>query len=526
MIQQKLINVGYDGYANMLSNYLLKSNEYEARMIGVVGDDLVGKSSVINALLNENILPTSVIPSEADITLKYSDTTDAICGKLENLEDLLDEKNSIEIFSNNDFLHSASLAVKEYHGIVNKKILLDTPSLSPIYECDKVIFVMSAEHLLSETECLFISNYIKYCGEDHLLLVINKIDLLNDVDIDNTLKYARNQIANKFGKVKWMVLDKRGTISNCNECEIDLRKSVLELLESGYSQTVNAEQNILRYINACLKEELLLLEKYKESDLDEINQANKKILEKKTLAKTFAENALLDFKQRKNIAQEAVDDFVKQQFERIASCLISEFDKASNKSSWYETEMKTCWDKETTSMSVLLTQLIDEIITKDINYLNEALKTQIERVSKSFEISCEKMQDDRKVIPYGRYKKYTLIGTGGLVIAGYCLFNIVGALTGLCGGSLAYAFISLKDAAQSEELKKLMKSNISDISQTTRKITRDNLEMLYLDLISNFEQEAATIIDAQYQLIETDNSVHENKIETIEDIVVHIEEMI
>ena len=59
--------------AGLLSNFIESHNKGSIKTIGFLGDDLVGKSTIINYILGENVLPTTIIPTTSEITIKYGE---------------------------------------------------------------------------------------------------------------------------------------------------------------------------------------------------------------------------------------------------------------------------------------------------------------------------------------------------------------------------------------------------------------------------------------------------------------------
>lgn len=153
-----------------------------------MGDDLVGKSTIINSFLGDEILPTSIIPSLAETTIKYGnerviyDSNGSIVDENDLLQSI-EENDSISVFVNNEFLKNNSLIIKEYHNLLSQSNLSDMAMLEDVYKCDAVVLVMTAEHLLSESECTFIENYIKYVGAKHLLIIVNKLTSVADGEV-------------------------------------------------------------------------------------------------------------------------------------------------------------------------------------------------------------------------------------------------------------------------------------------------------------------------------------------------------
>ena len=64
-IQKQLEAAGYKNYSELLEPYAEKTGN--VHRIGVIGDHLSGKSTVINSLLGRNVIPATVVHTECKI---------------------------------------------------------------------------------------------------------------------------------------------------------------------------------------------------------------------------------------------------------------------------------------------------------------------------------------------------------------------------------------------------------------------------------------------------------------------------
>jgi hypothetical protein len=526
-IHNELLEAGYSGYANLLSNYLLKSCDDMGRVIGVAGDDLTGKSSIINELVGTKLLPTSVIPSRAGITITTGDK-DAVIGSddLAKLAELIEEAEHVEVVTSNEFMKRNLLTIKEFHGLISREKSADLALLSAAYKCDEMIFVISAEHLLSESESIFIENYIKYVGAEHLLLVINKVDLLADSDVTNVLDYAKSQIETRFEDVKWILFDRSGKRKAGNCGDVDLKTALVRMVEMPRCQNETLSRGVLSYISDQLGKERVLLEKDKEKKSDEIIRENEKLSQKKKMEEATIEGILIEFKQKKNVSIEKIDSLVKEAFETIANDLLREYDAASNKYVWYEEELERNWKVKVASMSKRVDKAATEIIVGDVDWINSALETKLGMDQLTLEMASYRIADSEKIVPYSTYKKFVPIGTGGIVVIGFKLFRMIGAAVGLGGGLLAYAILEMRNNAQNDEIKNRISSRIRDISFETRKMLLKEIEAVYKKILYEFEKEAKIIVETKYQEKAIDKDIYDDKIIIINNIISHIEEVI
>ena len=306
-IQQELDKCGNKALAQLLANVLTRQAEKNTHTIGFVGDDLVGKSTIINFILGENILPTTVIPSSAEITIGYGSETavfdeNGIVIEGDSLSQLTEERNVLSISTNNDYLKEKSLVVKEFHGLLSKSKLSDVNLMADVYKCDAIVLVMTAEHFLSELESLFVENYIKYVGTSHILMIVNKLSSVVESDVPHLLDYVKNQMAAKFANVKWNIYATGDNYKSLIEeySDIDLKEEIERLLNFNQKENESAVRNTLTCIRKQLEEQQKEIEKFEGKNTEELEKKKEYNAKQKELEKTSIEEALVEFQQKRN----------------------------------------------------------------------------------------------------------------------------------------------------------------------------------------------------------------------------------
>lgn len=527
-IKNELLKEGYEVYANLLMNYLPDYQNTTECLIGFIGDDLVGKSTIVNAFIGEKLLPTGVIPTTAEIMIKQGEQQQIISNENlpENIDitDVLEQSEKVEIVLDSEFLKENNLSIKEFPGIINKKKISDVKSLLEVYKCDSVVLVISAEHLLSELECLFIEKYIQYVGEEHLLIVINKLDLLDNSDAKNVLEYARKQMNIKFPSIKWMVFEQVDGASAEEYVSKSLREAILELSKKDRDNYEKHAINMLKYIKEELENEIKLIDEQQARLLNSTIRKNEEILQKKRMEETSIEKDIIEFKQKRNISIERIDQYIKKQFEQFTKDIINIFNNVPDKYEWYEKELEKYCKSKILKISRKVNKLVTEIIKGDVEWINRVTQTKLGLNPMGREITLDSIKSNQEIIPYNTYKKYVPIGTGGAVVIGYCLFNMVGAIVGLGGGALVYSYLGMKDNVQIDEMRRKIISRIREISSETRKKSREDIDVVYENLITEFENEVKKVIESKYKTLETNSPIYEEKKKSIVNILKLIEE--
>ena len=192
-ISDLLKDAGYETYSNVLKSYIKKSDHRGNYVVGFAGDDLVGKSTIINLVLGNNVLPANVIPENVKYSIRYGEDDKIVKDSgekvpLSELENMSGEEACIQLEINSPYLRDGNIELVEFSNLLSFKKINNISLMTSLYHCDAAVLVMSAEHLFSETECGFIENYIKYVGADHLLLIVNKLSMVNKIEVGNVIE--------------------------------------------------------------------------------------------------------------------------------------------------------------------------------------------------------------------------------------------------------------------------------------------------------------------------------------------------
>lgn len=531
-IQQELTESGENMLSMLLSNTIERQSEKSTHTIGIIGDDLAGKSTIINSILGEPLLPTTVIPSAAEITIKYGNERAVYDrnGSLitdSDLAELVEEKDFLVVSTDNEFLKDNSFVFKEFRSLLNKPKIDDMELIVEVSKYDAVILVMTAEHLLSKSEKNFIDNFVKYVGAGRILLVINKLSAVAEKDIFHVLDYAKKQILLKFNDIKWTIFDPTGRYEDVVKkyTSVDLKNGIIDLFDKNQATDDRAVTNMLSYIQEQLEIQRADLESLEGKNKEEALKQRERRETQKALEKAFIDGALIEFQQKRNHTNAAIDNHIKDQFERILSEMVKGLINSSNKYSWCENELETIWNRKVLSASEKVDAYASSEIAKDIEWLNDLLKTKFRIPSVSLGVSASKLDGAGDVMPYEMYKKYALLGTAGGVLIGYCLSQIVGAAIGLSGGLVSYSYLGIKDLSQTEEIQRKLRSKIRDISYHVRKLSQEKIEKIYEDALSAFRTEATKMLDEKYGVDYVGKSRYIEQCKKIDKLIKKIEEV-
>ncbi len=152
-------------------------------LVVVIGEFNAGKSSFINALLGDNLLPTGITPTtEAIELIRY--------GEIANRKPILREDGIREWTHPKTGAPGVALVDTPGTGSVFQKH--ETTAKSFLHRSDMVIFVVSAKRAFAETERMYLELAKSYGKK--IILVVNQIDLLQPKEQTEVRRFIERQV--------------------------------------------------------------------------------------------------------------------------------------------------------------------------------------------------------------------------------------------------------------------------------------------------------------------------------------------
>ncbi len=204
---------------------LLDRLEEERFHLAVLGQFKRGKSTVLNALLGADILPTSIIPLTAIPTfLEYGSTASAtvmlksgeVGERVENvtadelrrfLEDYVTEEHNPNNYRGIQEVWVNYPSTLLQMGVV----LIDTPGIGSTYkhntqttldflsQCDAALFVTSPEPPVTEIEIDFLNRVVD--ATTRVFLVVNKIDYITEGELEQAVSFVKRALKDHAERV-------------------------------------------------------------------------------------------------------------------------------------------------------------------------------------------------------------------------------------------------------------------------------------------------------------------------------------
>ncbi len=183
----------------------------------VLGEFKRGKSTFINALLGENLLPSDILPETATINaLIYSEKPQLAVVMNDGSEKLGEVTNDyLKQFSaraDQEYINKIKYIKIGYNADIlsHNIVIVDTPGVSDINEqrcevtyrfipkANVVLFMLDANSPLKKTEKEFIEERLLKAGIDNIIFIVNKYDCVDDEEDEDFLDDLKTKLYRVF----------------------------------------------------------------------------------------------------------------------------------------------------------------------------------------------------------------------------------------------------------------------------------------------------------------------------------------
>ena len=318
-LQNHLATLGYDYYSDILTPYTHKHQDSLFRIV-FAGDDLVGKSTVINALLGRKIAPTgsihhdcrlSITPASSDAVLINAGTREDIS----RVKVLSRENSSLTLETDIAFLKNNSLEFAELPGLL-------CSGMNGVIEClnyDAVVLVLDAEKLFSKLERIFLNMCVKFIGPERITVIVNKSEAVDKAERDELADVLRTKISGISQDIGLVFTDSDSWPEKA-------RKRLIAVSSVRASMPV---QNMKEYIASRLDEDAEKLRKDAESKrtftVNTHNTAHSLLSE--------SDDARTEFARRQNMTIEAIAGDIRSGFEEVKRSTLAKYRNGGQE--WY-----------------------------------------------------------------------------------------------------------------------------------------------------------------------------------------------
>jgi small GTP-binding protein len=230
-----------------IENIAAKISDEKFNLV-VVGQFKRGKSTLINALVGENILPTAVVPLTSIVTTLHHGTNEKITVSFadghaetigrDRLQEYVTEKLNPENVKNVE-----QVDIELPCGFLKSGVyLVDTPGVGSIYahntdaanqflpESDATIFLMTADQPLSIGEVEFLRNVREHVKK--IFFVLNKVDLLSESEQHESAAFIKDSLSKELSiphdAIKLFLVSAKSALNNRKEGDFEILEKALQ----------------------------------------------------------------------------------------------------------------------------------------------------------------------------------------------------------------------------------------------------------------------------------------------------------
>jgi small GTP-binding protein len=481
--------------------------------LAFVGEFSRGKSSLINRLLDRNILPEGALPttatitsimanSEEKMTVKTAEKIDIRPVEESSWEELLatDQKGSeqdvlahrVQISLNNDWLQALNAEIIDTPGAGDLNEQRANLVSSLLNECDAAILLISATSPFSMTEAFFLEQEVIGRHVPRLIVAVSKLDLIaihERTKVMEVISQRLAQIANNILILPTYPIDE---LQSESEVLATLKMQIESLVSQGDRQIWRSRQ-VSEQLSDWLNQIIIIAQ-------DVISGIHVKTTEKKQLlrqvdneiekAELSWENIRLEMDKRRLKRTQEISNKVMTNQEELRENLEFEMQKVQDLKSWWEKELPFRLRRELTIISRKYENLLLNLLAQDIDWLQR----EVERVFPSnikpnnpispLDTEINFSLEEQDLTNVQKYRILTRIGSTAAMIGGSILGGPIGmaASTGILLFSEQYLNREVNKQRQvlSEDLKLVLNRTFDvycqQISQRLRQLYQKVLD--------------------------------------------------
>ena len=185
---------------------LIEKQEKNEIVISVIGQFKRGKSTLVNALLDDEILPVGIVPVTSVVTkIEYGKKKIRVFFDRGDIKEI--DENELSKYVNeqenpNNKLGVLSIGMNSQSDFIKDGlILVDTPGVGSVHkhntdaayafvkESDGVIFMISVDSPINEIEIEFLKNAKEFASKFYF--VVNKIDNVSEDELVQYISYCK-----------------------------------------------------------------------------------------------------------------------------------------------------------------------------------------------------------------------------------------------------------------------------------------------------------------------------------------------
>ncbi len=506
--------------------------------VTVVGEFSRGKSTLLNKLLGEEVMPVGNLPTTAMLTkITYNDTPMVVHINEKGHKTSLPLEPDCWDGLTADLNGNDARGVI-YTGIPNTWLLendlefIDTPGAGDLQDkrmeyvdqaimtSDCAIITISAANALSLTEKMFLEERILTRKLPRILLAVTKLDLIPKDQQEDVLAYIKNRLREWNMEVPVFITVEDTSVRTEG---IGLGVSAIKeqitywMKDDGHLRKKNeAAYAALDEITTALRQNLETKLSLLTIEEDKRKAAATKQKEMILSSELRWEDLQTQMLMRCNNNFDWMNNTIQEKQEAIIERINYELAHTNNPKDWWEKDYPYRLKLEMVALGSALESGLQQLYAKDISWLNNILendyKTSIlqqretmadKELFKRWNASPEAGLSDMK-----KERLISRIGTGVATVGGYLIFGAfglapLGSVVGLSGGLLSEVFMNRNIEVQKKRLSETLRVQIPKVIDQAVEEVEQKLKKAYEAVIGQAKLKQAAWIASRNEAIDS-----------------------
>ncbi|MFP5274616.1 MAG: dynamin family protein [Coleofasciculus sp.] len=507
--------------------------------LAFVGEFSRGKSTLINRLLEQPLLPVGNLPTTATLISIVPGLEDSMEVRFpqrlpevrplqeDSWQDLLVPEATAK---NQDVLAQVRLTLN--HPWLQKidVELIDTPGagdltsrraaqvFSLLSQCDAAVMLVSGTLPLSLTEVAFLEQEVIGRNVPRVLVVVSKLDTISEEERISVLADIRERVARISAKIPVLPLH-----------PIDRARSEARALEAVQTQiemmVVKGERRVWRsrqvagQLVQCLKQ-LIEIGKAKiaiaQMGIAEKEKASQQAQAAMQEAQLGWEQIRLNLEQRRLQCYKNLQSRIVSAKTDLLELLTFELKKTPNPKTWWEQDFPFRLRRELVVLSRKLENLLMKVLAQDIEWLQEEVSRTFPTQSYRTTVDASATQEilpsfrDLSLADVRQYRLLTRIGSSAAMIGSYVLGGPIGIVTSTVVWILGEQIINKEVEEQRNLLTQELRCVIDKAIDEYCRGIGESLRQLYNQISEETKQEQIVWQQSKTLAIQT-NGVHQDE---------------
>lgn len=512
----------------------LSSNKFT---VAVVGEFNRGKSTLVNRLIEKDIIPTSDIPTtiapirisggrQESISVYNGSEKKTYPLKKESWEAAEKElklnkgpKGEIFLKRNCSLLTEHDLEIIDTPG-VNSQIKGDlTMAEQALNVCDCAILTMAAVSAFGESERLFLQERIITKKIPRIMVVITKLDLVEEKQRSSVMELVKAKLS-AFNEDIPLYISSEGLLEGWEEKSGTnvIIGQILRWMQEASHVSLKKERayqgirSIASDLEAVYNCQLEVMAEKEEKRKDAAELKKQQLLRSSQIQWDTLE---IDMIKRCNQNFEWIRSMTDERQQDIIEKLILELNHVPSPKDWWENDYPYRIKMEMISLANIMENNLQAFYTRDVNWLNHMLHEkygsvippQNQRIADKDIFRSLMTGEKVELEDIKRTRLISRIGTGAATIGGYLIGGLIGLsplgmIVGVGGGVVSEIFMNKRVEAQKQSLSKIIREQFPIILSERIATVENNIRNVYIATIHQMKQSCSDWVKVKCEAID------------------------